>query len=63
MTVCCQLSGWLASAQVLDFPPLLGLLDAHAAWHAATVCRHVKNLAGGHTYDPLTAHWFVAPSA
>jgi hypothetical protein len=23
--------------EVLDFPPLLGLLDAHAAWHAATV--------------------------
>ena len=22
--------------EVLDFPPLLGLLDAHALWHAAT---------------------------
>jgi Per1-like family len=34
----CQLSARPAPAQVLDFPPLLGLLDAHAAWHAATVC-------------------------
>ena len=23
--------------QVLDFPPVLMLLDAHALWHAATV--------------------------
>ncbi len=22
--------------EVLDFPPLLSLLDAHALWHAAT---------------------------
>ena len=22
--------------EVLDFPPLLGVLDAHALWHAAT---------------------------
>ena len=23
-------------AELLDFPPLLGLLDAHALWHAST---------------------------
>jgi hypothetical protein len=23
--------------ELLDFPPVLGLLDAHACWHAATV--------------------------
>lgn len=22
--------------EVLDFPPLLGILDAHSLWHAAT---------------------------
>ena len=22
--------------EVLDFPPILGILDAHAIWHAAT---------------------------
>ncbi len=26
-----------AYSQVFDFPPFLGLLDAHALWHAATV--------------------------
>ena len=27
----------LVLTQVLDFPPLWGLVDAHACWHAATV--------------------------
>lgn len=37
-----RLLGLLAAAhgasllEVLDFPPLVGLVDAHALWHAAT---------------------------
>lgn len=28
---------WFASSlELLDFPPIWGLLDAHALWHAAT---------------------------
>jgi hypothetical protein len=25
------------SLELLDFPPILRVLDAHAAWHAATI--------------------------
>ena len=31
--------------EVLDFPPILGLVDAHALWHAATI--------------PLTVVWYM----
>lgn len=31
--------------EVLDFPPLAGLLDAHGLWHAATI--------------PLTRLWYA----
>lgn len=36
--VAVQLSMWVAaSLEILDFPPLYDLLDAHSIWHAATI--------------------------
>lgn len=48
----------LALLELLDFPPLFWVLDAHAAWHLGTVPVHFLFYRYTHTHKqpPLLAH-------